>query len=470
MGPGPARSGRARSRASALAGPLRGDAAPAPDLRRCGGGVRSAERVARVPGGGGRRGAARRAHDRGPARAGGRGRRPRDGARLRQHRAPSDAPPRCGRPRCSIVRRAETSLLARDPRRPERVASLSGPRALDPPTLDLLELDRETFARSTAGGPTCFRSSRKLPRARGPGRHAGRPRGGGALGVPGGGGPAQPGRFLRRLLSREEGRIAYFYDAVARLDPAHQRFALGLDRRTRRVARSRSVRGRRVRRRGRVVAGAGRRLQPAGGGPGRGAAPGPRGRRAGRWHRRQPAPSGRPPSATRPRRRVGARGGVASGRCFWPSRSGRAPETAAGRLLKLAFAQRVFGSAAGADLPVALAAVRGVGRGPRWRWASRGWLTGRAPGGGRPVAKQVALLGKRPETPVALASSRGLFLSSSVPGLPARSIFRCRVASRIAACGSSKTGVTVRGWRTGCARRRCPRCANHLRLRASWVG
>ncbi len=37
-----------------------------------------------------------------------------------------------------------------------------------------------------------------------------------------------PERFSRALFSRDGGRLAYFYDGVAQLDAAHQRFALGL--------------------------------------------------------------------------------------------------------------------------------------------------------------------------------------------------------------------------------------------------
>jgi hypothetical protein len=42
------------------------------------------------------------------------------------------------------------------------------------------------------------------------------------VGVP----PALVDDFILELLRRDDGRLAYFYDAVARLDPAHQRFVL----------------------------------------------------------------------------------------------------------------------------------------------------------------------------------------------------------------------------------------------------
>jgi hypothetical protein len=38
--------------------------------------------------------------------------------------------------------------------------------------------------------------------------------------------PADPDKFVRALLSKDEGRAAYFYDAVTHLDPARQAFAL----------------------------------------------------------------------------------------------------------------------------------------------------------------------------------------------------------------------------------------------------
>lgn len=63
---------------------------------------------------------------------------------------------------------------------------------------------------------------------------------GGSVAVPGGPeaeaiwlalvgeGPRTPARFLLKLLEREEGRLAFLYDSLARLDPARQRLALGL--------------------------------------------------------------------------------------------------------------------------------------------------------------------------------------------------------------------------------------------------
>jgi hypothetical protein len=40
--------------------------------------------------------------------------------------------------------------------------------------------------------------------------------------------PERPGRFAFAIFSRSGGRLAYLFDAIARLDPPHQRFALGL--------------------------------------------------------------------------------------------------------------------------------------------------------------------------------------------------------------------------------------------------
>ena len=63
---------------------------------------------------------------------------------------------------------------------------------------------------------------------------------GGAVVVPGGPGaeatwqalvgasPKAPARFLLKLVERNEGRLAFLYDSVARLNPARQRLALGL--------------------------------------------------------------------------------------------------------------------------------------------------------------------------------------------------------------------------------------------------
>ena len=56
---------------------------------------------------------------------------------------------------------------------------------------------------------------------------------GGAPAAPGweaivGASPADPARFLPRLAGRDRGQLAYFYDAVARLPAAGQRFALSL--------------------------------------------------------------------------------------------------------------------------------------------------------------------------------------------------------------------------------------------------
>jgi hypothetical protein len=63
---------------------------------------------------------------------------------------------------------------------------------------------------------------------------------GGAVAVPGGPeaeaiwqalvgeSPKAPARFLLKLVERSEGRLAFLYDSVARLDPARQRLALGL--------------------------------------------------------------------------------------------------------------------------------------------------------------------------------------------------------------------------------------------------
>jgi hypothetical protein len=65
----------------------------------------------------------------------------------------------------------------------------------------------------------------------------------GAVAVPGGEGAARlweglvgesphaPARFLVALVAANGGRQAFFYDAVARLEPARQRFALGLEKR-----------------------------------------------------------------------------------------------------------------------------------------------------------------------------------------------------------------------------------------------
>src|SRR5215213_3081346 len=39
---------------------------------------------------------------------------------------------------------------------------------------------------------------------------------------------SDPAAFLMRLVSADAGRLAYFYDTIAQLDPARQRFALGL--------------------------------------------------------------------------------------------------------------------------------------------------------------------------------------------------------------------------------------------------
>lgn len=48
------------------------------------------------------------------------------------------------------------------------------------------------------------------------------------------GAPAsRPASFVRQLFSNADGRLAYFYDAIAQLDPPRQRFALAADRPTR---------------------------------------------------------------------------------------------------------------------------------------------------------------------------------------------------------------------------------------------
>ena len=40
--------------------------------------------------------------------------------------------------------------------------------------------------------------------------------------------PTRPDRFITQLLELNEGRVAYVYDVIARLDPPHRAFALGL--------------------------------------------------------------------------------------------------------------------------------------------------------------------------------------------------------------------------------------------------
>src|SRR4030095_16891940 len=39
--------------------------------------------------------------------------------------------------------------------------------------------------------------------------------------------PAQPAEFVRELINRDEGRLAYFYTVVGRLDPSRRAFVLG---------------------------------------------------------------------------------------------------------------------------------------------------------------------------------------------------------------------------------------------------
>ena len=103
-----------------------------------------------------------------------------------------------------------------------------GLAALDDETLAALGPDRETLQqlrRRAASFAALGRSVRI---------HAGR------VVVPGGADaeplwqslvgadPAKPGAFTRRLFSDLNGRLAYVYDVIAHLDPARQRFALGL--------------------------------------------------------------------------------------------------------------------------------------------------------------------------------------------------------------------------------------------------
>lgn len=53
--------------------------------------------------------------------------------------------------------------------------------------------------------------------------------------------PADPASFIAKLLALREGRVAAFYDAVAHLDAAHRRFALGAPGEPKRVERARTL-------------------------------------------------------------------------------------------------------------------------------------------------------------------------------------------------------------------------------------
>jgi hypothetical protein len=103
-----------------------------------------------------------------------------------------------------------------------------GLAALDDETLAALGPDRETLQqlRRRAAPFAAFGRSVRI--------HAGR------VAVPGGADaeplwqsivgadPTKPAAFTRRLFSDMTGRLAYMYDTIAHLDPARQRFALGL--------------------------------------------------------------------------------------------------------------------------------------------------------------------------------------------------------------------------------------------------
>ena len=102
-----------------------------------------------------------------------------------------------------------------------------GLAALDDETLAALGPDRETLIvlKRHPGTFAAFGRSLRI--------HAGR------VAVPGGpdadslwqeivgAEPTRPGAFARRLFGGNTGRLAFFFDTLAHLDPAHQRFALG---------------------------------------------------------------------------------------------------------------------------------------------------------------------------------------------------------------------------------------------------
>ncbi|MBE3134183.1 MAG: hypothetical protein IMZ55_11960, partial [Acidobacteria bacterium] len=112
----------------------------------------------------------------------------------------------------------------------DRAAALvyHGLAGLDPVTLAFLAGDSETLGRLYRDHAAVFATMGRAIRVRD-----------GRVQVPGGataerlwerlvGEPVtQPGRFLRRVVSADDGRLALFYDTLAHLNPPGQRFALG---------------------------------------------------------------------------------------------------------------------------------------------------------------------------------------------------------------------------------------------------
>ena len=112
----------------------------------------------------------------------------------------------------------------------DRGASLlyRGLAQLDPPTLAFIERRPELLASLARHGEafSAFAGGFRVRdgRVAVPGGPDAQPLWEAAVGEP----ASRPERFLLRLVERHEGRLAFLYDAVARLDPLRQRFALGL--------------------------------------------------------------------------------------------------------------------------------------------------------------------------------------------------------------------------------------------------
>ncbi len=176
---------------------------------------------------------------------------------------------------------------------------------------------------------------------------------------------AQPRRFVRRLLELEEGRLALLYHSVHGLDPARQRFALGL---AESDANHRDDRFR-------ALASTFARAAPWWRGDGLSRPPfdpatvlasvavTDEGRLAGPatrafWDLAYAESGGAPSPAA-------LRCGPAADAAWLAAQIGLASTPRARtRLMQLAFAQRVFGAAPEAALPDVLAAVRGLARRP----------------------------------------------------------------------------------------------------------
>lgn len=109
----------------------------------------------------------------------------------------------------------------------ERTTALlyHGLAALDDETLGALGPDRETLEvlRRHAGTFATFGRSFRIHAGRVvvPGGHRAEPLWQELVGVE----PSRPAPFVRRLLTGESGRLAFFFDALSHLDAPHQLFA-----------------------------------------------------------------------------------------------------------------------------------------------------------------------------------------------------------------------------------------------------